>query len=632
MTHRSLLPALAFLLFAGSLSAQETIVPLTWNPALYYQQLELSKEYSPAYKRSNDILELPFFDDFSSTRTYPDKARWEDRDVYINTSYCVNPPSHGVATFDGLDQRGFPYNTSGFNTPRPCDTLTSCFIDLEGLTPDDSVYLSFYLQQKGLGDNPEDNDSFILEFKADNNKWINAWNAEVKEKSNDIYPFEQFLVSVENENYNYLHDSFQFRFRTYGNRTGALDHWHLDYVYLNKDRFETDTIVRDVSIHRPPKGLFKVYYSMPYRHFERNRTAYINEQIDFNAVNRDSLVQNPDIYYDVTDVTNDSLLYSSFEERNQIVGVQPFSTKTRSQPNTYRNDYFSNLADKRVKLELKLNLSSSSLVSGIELTRENDELRMYQNFDDYFAYDDGSAEGGYGLQNVREGAVALKFNVEVPDTLRYVAFHFTGGFEVLPETQKFSVMVWDQIEPIGDEIVLAKLSGVRPKYSDYINGYVLYELEQPVPINGSFYIGWQQFTNFNLNVGIDLDYRFFNDSLPNPNLFFNSSGQWQQSKVVGTPMMRPVFADDVVLNAKEAPETPTLEVYPNPVLHTLNIHNPSSGSFQLEMFNLQGQQVIQQQAQGTHIIIPMEQLPMGIYLLRAKNEDGSIVNKKIVKR
>lgn len=630
MTYRSLLPLFTLLLLTGSLFAQETVVPLTWNPALYYQQIELSKAGEPAYKKSDEVLELPFFDDFSSTRVYPDKGRWLDRDVYINTSYCVNPPSHGVATFDGLNQRGFPYNTSGFNSPRPCDTLTSCPIDLEELTESDSVFISFYVQQKGLGDNPETNDSFILEFKADNSNWIQAWSAKVKDKSTEKYPFEQFVVQVMHEKYNFLHDSFQFRFRAYGNKTGALDHWHLDYIYLNKDRSRVDTIIRDVSLHRPPKGLFKTYYSMPYRHFEKNRNAYINDNIDFHAINKDSLVQNPDIFYNVTDVTNNELVYSSVDERNQLIGVQPFSTKSGAQKNFFRGDYFSNLADKRVKLELKLNLSSSNLVSGIELTKENDELVMYQNFDDYFAYDDGSAEGGYGLQNVREGAVALQFRVEVADTLKYVAFHFTGGFEVLPEQQKFNVMVWEKIEPIGQEVVLAKLSGVRPEYSDYINGFVVYKLENPVPINGNFYIGWQQFSNFNMNVGIDLDYRFFNDSLPNPNLFFNSSGQWQQSRVIGTPMMRPVFQDNVVLSSPQASEN-QIAVYPNPVHNFVTIKSASAG-FDAEIFNLQGQQLDALTTDGNQVVFATDQLNPGIYLVRVRNRDGSIFSQKIVKQ
>ena len=629
MTYRHLLLALCISIGASPLFAQEVISPLTWNPALYYEQEALSKVSKPAFKKS-EVLELPFFDDFSSTRTYPDKARWIDRDVYINTSFCVRPPSHGVATFDGLDQRGFPYNTDGFNNPRPCDSLTSCPIDIKDLTEADSLYLSFYLQQKGLGDNPETNDSFILEFRTENNFWVKAWTATVKPKSNKIYPFEQFLVPIKHDNFNLFHDSFQFRFRTYGNKTGALDHWHLDYVYLDKDRTQTDTIVRDVSIARPPKGLFKTYYSMPYRHFAKNRNAYLNPKIDYHVINKDSLTQNPDIYYDIRDVTNDELLYSSFDEKNQLVGVAPFSTKTGSQDNKLPNDYFRSKGDPKVKLELKMNVSSTNLVSDFELTEENDEFVMYQNFDDYFAYDDGSAEGGYGLQNVREGAVALEFRVEVPDTLKYVAFHFTGGFEALPDQQKFSVMVWEKIEPVGQEVVISKLSGVRPQYSDYINGYVLYELEKPVVISGNFYVGWQQFSTFNMNVGIDLDYRFFNDSMPNPNLWFNSSGQWQQSKVVGTPMIRPVFQDGVVLSTQE-PKASKIAVYPNPIQDFVTIQAAEDGMV-AQVFNLQGQLIEQKETSSNKVVFQTQHLQKGVYLVRVKTENGSSFSQKLVKQ
>jgi len=35
---------------------------------------------------------------------------WEDDDVYINGTYPIDPPTIGVATFDGLARDGHPYN------------------------------------------------------------------------------------------------------------------------------------------------------------------------------------------------------------------------------------------------------------------------------------------------------------------------------------------------------------------------------------------------------------------------------------------------------------------------------------------------------------------------------------------
>ena len=626
MTRKTLLLPTLLLCVTGAMAQHEVVTPLTWNPTLTYHTEDASNE-NAAYKKRTTVL-LPFFDDFSSSRIYPDRARWVERDVYVNSSYAIQPPSHGVATFDGLDQRGFPYNQDGQNEPRSCDTLTSQYIDLSGLSESDSIYISFYLQQKGIGDNPEPNDSFILEFKNGSNNWVHAWSTYGQRTKAGDFPFVQYIVRVHNQKHNLYFDSFQFRFRNHGNKTGALDHWHLDYVYLNKNRTHTDTIIRDVAIHLAPKGLFKNYYSMPFRHFNENTNFYLNKKIDYQVHNKDSLVQNPDIHYVITDVTNSQELYSSFELRRVLTQIQPFSRKSRAQDNKLPIQYFRSKGDPKVRLELKLNATSKNIVSGIELTRQNDEFKMYQSFDDFFAYDDGSAEGGYGLKNVREGAVALKFRVEVPDTLKYIAFHFTGGFEVLPDQKKFNIMVWDKVQ--NGEIERAKLSGVKPVYSDYLQGFVLYKLKQPLVISGDFFVGWHQFSEFNLNVGIDLDYRFFNDSLPNPNLWVNANGKWEQSKVVGTPMIRPVFADGVKLSVAN-PVEPHISIYPNPVVTNFNIQLDQSG-YTASLYNVQGKEVSAQTTSGTGINIDATGLPKGLYILRIETNDGQMLTRKIIKQ
>jgi len=438
---------LSFFLFSVPVFAQyEEIVPLRRNNAIINFLNEPAVEpIKPSYKKAGS-LSLPFFDDFSSTRIYPDKARWQDRTVFINNGFAINPPSHGVATFDGLNKKGFPYNIDGNNLPKPCDTLTSLPIDLAGLSEGDSIYLSFYFQQKGLGENPESNDSLMLEFKNELGDWKKEWSINGQFDSLANFPFIQVLVKIGQTNKStFFHDSFQFRFRNYGNRTGALDHWHLDYVFLDKGRNAKDTLLEDVSIYQQPKGLFKNYYAMPWRHYREDRNTFKNELIDYNVYNKAATDQSPDIFYSITDITNNEPIYSSFNLRNQLNDVPSYGQKTGSQKNELPFTYFDTLSNKKVKLELKLTTVSRNLVGGPELLKENDVFIMHQYFDDYFAYDDGSAEGGYGLKNTRQGAVALKFNLRTTDTLKYVAFNFTGGNEILPDQQKFSLVIWEKL-------------------------------------------------------------------------------------------------------------------------------------------------------------------------------------------
>lgn len=87
-----------------AIAQKDTLVELGYNKKLIsqsYQQENLSifkNDFS-----SKKALTLPFIDDFSQQHYYPDASKWENNNVYINSSYPVNPPSYGVATFDGLD-------------------------------------------------------------------------------------------------------------------------------------------------------------------------------------------------------------------------------------------------------------------------------------------------------------------------------------------------------------------------------------------------------------------------------------------------------------------------------------------------------------------------------------------------
>jgi hypothetical protein len=91
-----------------SANAQEIVSELKYNSAL----IAASKIYHPKL-RGSDTLNLPFIDDFSNAKVYPypDPKLWTDKYVYVNTTYPVNPISIGVATFDGLDPNGMPYDT-----------------------------------------------------------------------------------------------------------------------------------------------------------------------------------------------------------------------------------------------------------------------------------------------------------------------------------------------------------------------------------------------------------------------------------------------------------------------------------------------------------------------------------------
>ena len=164
-----------FLILVTSLGAQEVIHVLESNPLL---QTKPRKQLQKM--KISSAIPLPFLDDFSYDSYFPDNILWEDSAVFVNRSYPVNPVTIGVATFDGLDASGMAYDISSSMQGQRADSLTSRPIDLSSL---DSVYLLFYYQSQGLGDNPQTEDSLILEFLSGIDSlgfpiWKKVWSVE----------------------------------------------------------------------------------------------------------------------------------------------------------------------------------------------------------------------------------------------------------------------------------------------------------------------------------------------------------------------------------------------------------------------------------------------------------------------
>ncbi|MBP9884577.1 MAG: hypothetical protein KBF32_14300, partial [Chitinophagales bacterium] len=160
--------------------AQESLLPLHYNAA----QFSLKQQSTV-----RSAVTLPFVDDFSYSGPEPDVLLWENNGAFINLTFPKDPVSYGVATLDGLDGNGIPYDTSSysFSTIGPADTLTSMPVLMAGLSAADSVYFSFYYQPGGLGDVPNNQtfnlfnygvnfgDSLVLEFKDNTGSWHSAW-------------------------------------------------------------------------------------------------------------------------------------------------------------------------------------------------------------------------------------------------------------------------------------------------------------------------------------------------------------------------------------------------------------------------------------------------------------------------
>ena len=623
-----LIIATLLMVFGNCIKAQEVLTPLLVNPVLISQKPPVSQS------NSKITLNLPFIEDFSDGKWYPSPLRWSDALVFINNDYPVNPPSIGVATFDALDASGAIYsNASHF--PFPADTLTSHNIDLSSLKQSDSVYMSFHYQPAGIGNSPERDDSLILEFWSQYlDEWVHVW-ADRGRTLQDFHAergryFDMVLLPVDSQLF--FSSVFKFRFRNFASITdnslpdwgGNVDQWHLDYIVIKTGRSMQDTLIReDIAFRDYPKSLLKKYQSMPWNQYLANPAGEMKYDVS---------IPYSSYYYNITSPINQVFHVNSLTGGTSYSPtpynfgnmLMPVDTVVIAKPGSgFETFVFTAPSSPYADFELLAWISPFSINEAI---KTNDTVRFYQKFYNYYAYDDGTPEAGYGLSASNPNVtmkLALRFDLNVPDTLRSIQMFFNQTKD-LANQENFTLTVWsnDSGQP-GDTLYTQE--NVLPIFVEGLNQYHTYELERPVAVSGSFFIGWQQKSGTMLNLGYDRN----NDS--REFLFFNIGTGWNQSQYSGAVMMRPVLGDTAAahISVPETASKPFVKVFPNPASDHINIHiikgsNREFGRFRVELYSMHGQKVLDVTADD---IVDVSGLSNGLYLLRVSDHtDGKIIN------
>jgi hypothetical protein len=464
-------------------------------------------------------------------------ALWLDSYVYINNSFGINPPTIGVATFDGINEFGRAYSFVQ-NAHGIADYLTSKPLNL-AYPASDSIYFSFYYQPQGLGNAPEVNDSLVLEFWSPQNKrWHWMWS----EPGSNLQSFRQVIIPVTDEQF--LQRGFQFRFRNYANLSGNVDHWNIDYVRLDRNRAFDDLFPEDVAFTAPANILLKRYTQMPWNQFVANPSVELFDSLVVNMRNNSSVPKVVNYTYSVTDMDNNVVL------TNTSTG-----SEDADQNFTYRNKLPSNPfpISGGVYNEFEV---ENIIRASIDDNRSNDTIRHIQKFDNFYSYDDGIPEAGYGLN--RFGAkLACRFDLNEPDTLTAVRMVFTP---VNTNTQfhAFKLTVWSSLNP---EVVIFQGSDFSYPSFPGIHGYTEYSIPS-VPVSGTIYVGWVQFTQQELNIGFDKN----NDNRVKN--FYNISDNWMTSGFPGSLMINPVFGisndPSVGIENPIAEAKKSYKIFPNP--------------------------------------------------------------------
>ena len=582
---------------------------------------------------------LPFFDDFSTSSVYPDPTLWVDNDVFINNTMAYQPPSIGVATFDGLNSHGSPYG-GGFGR---ADYLTSTYLDLRG-TGD--VYLSYYIQPKGNMYFHEERDSLILELKTADGKWHKG--AEYKGIENGkpasfIPPFELKYLLLSDE---YRYNGFQFRFVNYSYRLGVYSTWHLDYVRVEANRFPEDGI-NDIALMNEPGKFFSQFTQIPYKQFEGHELELVNDTTYINVWNHYNTKENSESSnYKISEITTGKILLD-----NKVLLEDP-QTQRDLTPGPH---FFKNPFDKNLITGLnELSYSGTPLIIRQEYDvndvqdefKSNNKAHRDSKIGKIMAYDDGTAEMHMttpAYTNLKT-QIALKFHLNVADTLQGVQFMFPRIYSDV-SNQLFNLKVWvGSLDKEPDYIYELRKPIYPDALFDTLQGFTSYPLidnvtQEMKPLfipAGDFYIGWQQVSVSSsdqyIPVGIDRNFQGGEELT-----FFKADDKWISFKDLNLPalrgiaMIRAVF-DHTNITSKNRNARADLDIslYPNPAkdVITLSSSLPIPLSAEINIYDAVGRCIfIANYSEKVNI----NQLVPGIYLLSLKDKGALVWNKKFIK-
>lgn len=588
-----------------------------------------------------DTLVLPFWDDFSapfnasqSDPTFqPDTNLWApgSQNVRINDGMAINPPTIGVATFDGVDASGRAYNDNGSNSGLS-DSLISKPINL-ALVPANErnrVFFSFFWQQKGNGEMPDAEDSLRLQFKNNQNQWITQW-VKTGGDSAAIDQFVQEIFPVTDPSF--YHPGFQFRFQSYNRQSGGFDTWNIDYVYLNKNRSASNTAYLDRALTSLPSSLFKEYTAVPMEILRENPEAFIgtssvgfyNLNVQIQPVRFTAQVKNKITGAPIAILNDQNALSpvpAGFDRR--IITADPLNVSSLdlNADSLYLETEFYLTSGDKYLIE-SINGADTVFNTTVDY-RVNDTVATTFVIDDYFAYDDGEAEFGVEL-NQKNGKLAYQFYTPKRVLLTHIDMYLPA---ITQNANPLSirVLIWKSLG--NDTIQDVELRGFAPivRPANQLNDTVSFTLESPVFVQDTFYIGYEQQSDNLAVIGFD------KNTNSGDKIFFNVGGGWEQNPdLKGSLMLRPRFDKNVILtDIPDLPQRIPFKVYPNPTDDLVTVEGLHD---EIVVLNVMGQQVYGKSytfslPSSTH---DLSNLQSGIYLLKIRHKKQYYTTKLILR-
>ena len=455
---------------------------------------------------------------------------------------------------------------------------------------------------------------------------VSDWLAE-----NSLEYFKQVMIPITDAQY--FRNNFQFRFRNYASLdedawtsanivgwSSNCDQWNIDYIRLDLNRRINDLYPNDVAFVTPSMSTLKEYQAMPWKQY---RGSDMITQFHNDLSNLSSSVKNTSYTFNIVKNHEQTIYVSPLNNEN----AQPYY------PHGLHDAQFH--VSPLLEMEYEYDGMDSavftithifSMIGVNDERRSNDTSRFEQKFYNYYAYDDGTAEAGYCLLSTMtnpEASLAVKFTLAEPDTLQAVRMwfnHTLNDENVAP----FTLKVWDDNNGLPGN-VLYELSAQLPEFADEYLDFVPYYLEEPLPISGTFYVGFHQNHDVQLNIGFDQN----NDA--RGKFFYRTAAQWHESYYKGAPMIRPVVGKSFDHSGVQPHQNPAdITLYPNPTTDKIKIQiNDNREDIDYKIINVYGQCV--EMGKLNNPELSLAKFANGIYFIQLSSNNQTLITEKIIK-
>ena len=543
--------------------------------------------------RTASSTSLPFWDDFSKGIN---SDKWQVAGASYTQTIGNSPPSIGMVLFNGVDEKGRQYSLQEKDQGES-DYLSSKAIDLS-LIPtakQASLYLSFFWQAGGKAEAPDINDRLSLQVFLADGTWQTLWEKRGG-ASLDRNRFFQEIIQIKPE---WQHANFQFRFFSNGRQSGPFDAWLLDYVYLNTGRNASDLSYPDRALTVPTALRLDGFGAYPWELLAKNQSGkWSTLKSEFqNLENRFKAME-----YSMTlrDSSGTTLLAVNANtplnpvpralERRSILS----RTFTEIPLPTRPGDLFAETS-LTTGDGLLIEVGPSDTIRHAQVDfRDNDRVSTRFPLRDYFAYDQGAADYAAGI-NQRSGQLAMAYQTPEPVFLKGISIDFTNAKQV---NQVLDLVVWSDLSktPLYSKevIITEKKEGQALHY---------FPLEAPIAVTGTFYVGFTQFTNDFLHVGLDKTHD------TGSRIHYNVGGGWvQNTEVKGALMIRPHVTKEGKAGGGTTPET-SFRIYPNPAVSEVFVEGVFSSLRIVDAY-------------GREIVVPRMPQPMGEMLNFSDQKPG----------